>query len=98
VPGGSPPGLFIEFVSLLERLLPRLDVVEELEKAFLKEKNFLDDSSSINLHQILDDEVILKGPPIHILQQPPFVLPDFFLEFFKACLLQFSPELKQSIL
>jgi hypothetical protein len=59
VPGGSPPGLSIEFVSFLERLLPRLDIVEESEKAFLKEKNFLNDCSSINLHQILDDEMIL---------------------------------------
>jgi len=98
VPGGSPPGLFIEFVSLLECLLPRLDVVEELEKAFLKEKDFLNDGSSIYLHQILDDEVILRGPTIHILQEPPFVLPDLFLEILKACLLQLPPKLKQSIL
>ena len=67
VPRGSRPGLFIEFIPFLKGFFPREGIVEQ--------KNFANDHPSDDLHQVLDDQAILRGLLIHIFQYTLFGLP-----------------------
>jgi hypothetical protein len=78
VPGVSPPVFLSQGIPFSYGLGFCFGKIEDTPKLFFKEKDFLYGSSSVNFDHLRDEEVVLFSPPIHMFEQSPFHLPEFF--------------------
>jgi len=78
VPGVSPPMFLSQGIPFSYSLGFCFGEVEDTPKFFFKEKDFLYRSSSVDFDHLRDEEVVFFSPSIHMLEQSPFHLPEFF--------------------
>jgi len=71
--------------------------VEDRPYLFFEEKNLFYRSSSVDLDHLGNEEMFFFGPSVHVLQEPPFHLPEFFAMEFPAFSLEGLSELNQGI-
>jgi hypothetical protein len=78
VPGFSPPTFLTQGIPFSHSLGFRLGEVKDIPDLFFKEKDLFDRSSFIDLYHFRDEQVFFFGPSVHVFEQAPFHLPEFF--------------------
>jgi len=78
MPAVSPPIFFSQGIPFSYGFDFCLSEVKDIPEFFFKEEDFFDRSSSVDLDHLGNEEVFFFGPSVHVLQEPPFHLPEFF--------------------
>lgn len=78
MPGVLPPAFLHQGVSSGYGLGFGFREIEEWPEFFLKEEDFSHERSLVDSDHFGDQEVVLCGPAVHMFEQAPFHLPEFF--------------------
>jgi hypothetical protein len=78
VPGVSPPIFLSQSIPFGYCFCFCLGEVKDIPELFFKEKDFFDRGSFIDLDHLRDEKMFFFSPSIHMFQQAPFHLPEFF--------------------
>jgi len=97
MPGVLPPMFLSQGISFCYGLSFCLREVEDIPEFFFKEKDFLYRSTSVDLDHLRDEQMFFLSPSIHMFEQPPFHLPEFFSVQCPAFSLKRLSKLNQTI-
>ncbi len=78
MPGVPPPMFLTQGIPFSHGLGFRLGEVKDIPDLFFKEKDLFDRGSFIDLYHFRDEQVFFFGPSVHMFEQAPFHLPEFF--------------------
>jgi hypothetical protein len=98
VPRISPPMFLREGISLSNSFCFGGGEIEDVPEFFFKEKDLFHRSSLVDLNHLRNEQMFLSGPMIHMFQEPPFHLPDFFPMKHPPFSLERLPKLDQGVL
>ena len=97
VSGVSPPIFLSQGIPFGYRFCFCLGEVKDITEFFFKEENFFGRGSFIDLDHLRDEKMFFFSPPIHMFQESPFHLPEFFSVEGPAFSLERLTELDQGI-
>jgi hypothetical protein len=97
VPGVSPPLFLSQGIPFSRGFGFRFGEVKEIPEFFFKEENLFDGGPFVDLDHLRNEKMFFFGPSVHMFEQPPFHLPEFFSVEGPAFSLKRLSELDQSI-
>ena len=97
VPGISPPIFLSQGISFGNGLGFGFGEVEDRPNFFFEEKHLFDRGSFVDIDHLRNEKMFFIGPSVHVFQEPPFHLPEFFSVECPAVSFEGLSELDQGI-